>query len=185
MRAQVADMQASWLGKQILPQDGSGAMKAAAMARLRGSSTPPRFNKYSGIQEFSDAVALFVNVRGKAGALYPNVFAGRTMSWFASSSQNEQTPVVARLLACTAAAGSAATPVVLFCREEGAGYIYCGRLRCERYFPSSAPLKLVWELLDFDVRAQLLARRRDGLSRVSASQVVQQSPDFVALLSNS
>jgi hypothetical protein len=38
MRAQVEQLQADWLGKLVLPEDGSGAMKATAMARLRGTS---------------------------------------------------------------------------------------------------------------------------------------------------
>ena len=162
MRAQVAAMQAAWLGKLVTPEDGSGAMKATAMARLRGSSQAPRFNKYSGIQEWANAVALFVNVRGKAGGLYPNVFldGGRKMTWFGQPTQSEETPVIQRLLACTSA--DAATPVVLFCREEGCAYVYAGQLRCDAYFPKASPLKLVWELLDFDA-------------------LVKQ-PDFAALL---
>jgi hypothetical protein len=47
---------AAWLGKQVLPTDGSGSYKLAAMSRLRGGAV--RFNKYSGIQEWQNAVRL-------------------------------------------------------------------------------------------------------------------------------
>ena len=46
---------AAWLGKQVLPTDGSGSYKLAAMSRLRGGGAV-RFNKYSGIQEWQNAV---------------------------------------------------------------------------------------------------------------------------------
>jgi hypothetical protein len=123
------------------------------VVRCAGGAVP-RFNKYSGIQEWTNAVALFVNVRGKAGSLYPNVFlaGGRKMTWFGQPTQSEETPVIRRLLSCTSA--DSGTPVVLFCREEGSAYVYAGRLRCDAYFPTASPLKLVWELLDFDALAQ-------------------------------
>jgi hypothetical protein len=54
LQARVADM-AAWLGKQVLPTDGSGSYKLAAMSRLRGGGAV-RFNKYSGIQEWQNAV---------------------------------------------------------------------------------------------------------------------------------
>ena len=54
LHARVDDM-AAWLGKQVLPTDGSGSYKLAAMSRLRGGGTV-RFNKYSGIQEWQNAV---------------------------------------------------------------------------------------------------------------------------------
>ena len=162
MKANVADLQAHCLGKLVQPADGSGAYKAAAMARMRGAtSQPPRFNKYSGIQEFSNALALFVNVRGKAGS-YTNIFldGGRRMTWFAQPTQTEETPVVRRLLACTDS--GCASPVVLFIREEGCAYVFAGRLRCAQYYPASSPLKLIWELLDYDA--------------------LQAQPDFVRLV---
>ena len=176
MRAQVAEMQASWLGKQIAPTDGSGSYKFAAMSRLRGGGGV-KFNKYSGIQEWENAVALFVNVRGKAGA-YANIFlqGGRQMTWFAQPTQDADTPVIRRLLACTDTA--AATPVVLLIREEGCAYVYAGKLTCALHYPTARPLKLVWQLTDFDVRPwpvplhhctaeQPLARRRCRRRRTS------------------
>jgi hypothetical protein len=96
-------------------------------------------------------VALFVNVRGKSGS-YANIFlqGGKQMTWFAQPTQDAETPVIRRLLACRDL--TAATPVVLFIREEGCAYVYAGRLTCYEYFPRASPLKLVWTLADFEVR---------------------------------
>jgi hypothetical protein len=144
------------LAQQLVPPDG--AFKAHAMQRLGGLTKPPRFNKYSGIQEWSNAVALFVNVRGKAGEAYKNLFldGGRRMTFFAQPTQTPETPVITRLLACSDAACE--SPTVLFLREEAGPYTYAGRLRCAQFYPTSSPLKIVWDLLDYDVLAASDAR---------------------------
>jgi hypothetical protein len=187
MHAHVDDLQKTCLGQLCAPEPPSGAMKATAMARLRGSAQPPRFNKYSGVQEWTNCVSLFVNVRGKAGALYNNIFlaGGRRMTWFASPKQDAETPVIQRLLSVTAA--DSATAVVLFIREEGCPYVYCGRLRCVQYFPASSPLKLVWELLDYDVRrascaCDALRSSPDARHRRHGAQALKTAHDFAALL---
>lgn len=76
LSADVRGTLASYLGQQVLPPEGSGAMKATVMARLRGPgcTVAPKHNKYSGIQEWANAVALFVNVCGKTGSVYSNTF---------------------------------------------------------------------------------------------------------------
>ncbi|KAK3286540.1 hypothetical protein CYMTET_5907 [Cymbomonas tetramitiformis] len=99
--ADVRTLDNEWLGKQICPPVGSGAMKAAVMALLRGSSTPPKHNKYSGIQEWRNSVTLFVNVRDKTGEMSnSNLFlaGGRQMTWYAQPSQTEETPVIRLIL---------------------------------------------------------------------------------------
>lgn len=151
MRANVARMQADWLGRKVQPSDGSGAYKNAAMCSLCGRQC--RFNKYSGIQEFANAVALFVNVRGKTGSNYANLFleGGRRMTWFAQNTQHAESPTIKRILSCTGAAVDGKTPVVLFCREEGNAYVYMGRLAVDSYFPQATPqLKFVFKLVDFE-----------------------------------
>jgi hypothetical protein len=62
---------ASRLGELIHPTDGTGAFKNAATESLYGARRQISFNKYSGVQEWKNAVALFVNVRGKAGCVRP------------------------------------------------------------------------------------------------------------------
>jgi len=145
--ADVQGLQESWVGVQVVPLDGGGGMKAAAMARIRGAppfTRPPRFSKYSGIQEWRNAVALFVNVSGKTGAVYDNVFSGGggQMAWFAQRFHTEESPVIVKML------GKAAVPVVLFVRREGEAYVYCGRLTPGEVFPEHQPLKVIWNLED-------------------------------------
>ena len=44
-------LDASSLGRKLLPPAGDGGLKAAAMAALRGGGMgPPRFSKYAGVQ---------------------------------------------------------------------------------------------------------------------------------------
>ena len=44
----------------------------------------------------------------------------------------------------------APTPVLLFCRNEGQGYVYCGRLGYEGHDPNRIPVRFVWKLTDFE-----------------------------------
>jgi hypothetical protein len=107
-------------------------------------------------QEWRNAVTLFVNVCGKTGSVYPNLFSngGRRMAWFAQPSQTIASPVIHRMLvedptsAARASspakppakvkleapeAGRTTCPVLLFCRQEGEPYVYAGRLRCAHH----------------------------------------------------
>ena len=124
---------------------------------LRGAVLQARCGSLSLAQ-----VALFVNIRGKSGS-YANIFlqGGKQMTWFAQPTQDADTPVIRRLLACRDL--NAATPVVLFIREEGCAYVYAGRLTCHEYFPRASPLKLVWQLADYEVRM----RRREAAAGVA------------------
>ncbi|KAJ8607607.1 hypothetical protein CTAYLR_005761 [Chrysophaeum taylorii] len=117
------------------------------------SSVPPTFSRMSGIQEWRNAVMLFVNVYGEG---YKNVLLneGREITWFAQSRQWEGTPVIQRLI--NHAGGDLdgevyeETPVHLFCREEGKGFVYCGRLTYLGHDPHRIPIRFVWRLDDFD-----------------------------------
>jgi hypothetical protein len=164
------------LGEVMLP-----AYKRTVMQNANSDGTMPRFSRMSGIQEWSNAVMLFVNVFVGSGDCYKNVFldGGRQITWFAQNRQWEGTPVVQRLIhsspdavkgeassdgeegAGSAAAAAAddvaeeeeeeeATPVLLFCREEKQGYVFCGRLRYVAHDPDRLPIRFVWELVDYD-----------------------------------
>ena len=108
----------------------------------------------SGIQEWKNSICLFVNVYGEG---YKNVFLenGRFITWFAQNRQWEGTPVVQRMINCAGGKTSEgttvkATPVLLFCRNKGQGYVYCGKLGYSGHDPDRIPIRFVWELLDFD-----------------------------------
>jgi hypothetical protein len=148
LSASVAKL-AQWVGKSILPTDGSGAMKLAAMQRLHGSQRQISFNKYSGVIEFQNCVALFMNVRGKAG--YQNMFleAGRVMTFYGAAGMTADTPAMRRILASQGStAVTGINDIVLFCREEGCAYVYAGPVAMRCYYPQSAPLKLELVLLE-------------------------------------
>ena len=159
------------MGEQIVPLDGGGGMKAAAMARLWGFPPfmrPPRFSKYSGIQEWRNTVALFVNISGKTRALYDNVFSagGGRMAWFAQRFHTEESPVIIKMLGGEGAPPP--VPVVLFVRREGEAYVYCGRLTPGEVFPDNQPLKVVWNLEDI---ARL--RRSEAMQDLLGLEVLQ------------
>ena len=42
------------------------------------------------------------------------------------------------------------TPVLLFCRDEGEGYVYCGELSYLGHDPTRIPIRFVWKLDDYD-----------------------------------
>ena len=149
------------VGTLLTPTNGLGP-KAFVMARLKGPDgagrlSPPRFSKYSGIQEWANAVCLFVNVSSKGGQLaYNNLFLddyGR-MTWFAQRFHVEETPVVQRLIRLTSAKAEKGDevpdPVLLFCRREGEPYVFGGKLSLSEFDPDARPLKFVWTLVGAD-----------------------------------
>jgi len=152
LAADVPGMQAQWLGRKLVPQDGSGSMKLWALMMLHGNTRKAlKFNKYSGIIQFANAVALFVNVRSKTED-YPNLFldGGRKMTWFGARGMDGEHPVMKRILSCTGAAPDGKMPVALFCREQGDAYIYCGLVSVDCFYPQTAPMKVVFKLCDYD-----------------------------------
>ena len=42
------------------------------------------------------------------------------------------------------------TPVILFCRCEGQGYVYCGRLGYRGHDPARIPVRFVWSLDEYE-----------------------------------
>ena len=80
------------------------------------------------------------------------------MTWFAQPRQWEGTPVIQRLINC--AGGEVLdddgvveevmpTPVLLMCRCEGQGYVYCGELEYQGHEPARIPIRFVWKLKEF------------------------------------
>lgn len=145
-----------WLGRVVTST--ANPPKASAIALLAAGSPeahPPRFSKYSGVAELADAVAVFVNLNPAAGRgeVYDNAFSegGRLMSWYASSRMTEDTPAVRRLLSTLESGGGhGAERVLLFLREPGGYYTFCGRVAAASWVPGSRPLQLRWRLCQFD-----------------------------------
>jgi hypothetical protein len=168
----------NWLGK-LVPNFGLGykasaiTLAASGVAATSGRASV-KFSKYSGIQEFKDAVVLFVNVGGDS---YANMFkrvppghakaAGEaasasaaaeqdvSLTWFARPKDKPESPVIARLThaylaardEAAAADAEESVPVGLFMRD----------LRDTRPGGKASPPLYVWcgllELLDVDFAA--------------------------------
>ena len=162
-------MRTRFLGRFVVPPGGGGAFKACVMGYLRSPAdadtkrppAPPRFSKYSGIQEWNNAVALFVNVGGGTG--YANVWSDgcRKMAWFAQPGQSPETRVIKRMLEhhhqTSGAEGGQAedskpTPILLFIRNVGEAYVFCGNVTVVpgELSLSSRPMRFTWQLSDYD-----------------------------------
>jgi hypothetical protein len=156
--ANVSLMLGSFLGKTMgLPN------KDPVVRLLQPARTHARFNKFTGLLEWRNALVLWIN---KDSACYENTFSDdwRTVTWFMSESHTLETPVIQRLLhhgaisphptASTAAAADDNSDrpcdVVLFCRNQSTGdpYVFCGRVKYVQYFPNRVPVKFLFTLLD-------------------------------------
>jgi len=160
LNVDVERLHSSWLGK-IVPPMGGQVKRAVMELAVSSKRCSPKFSRMSGIQEWNNAVMLFVNVYGDE---YKNVFLedGRQITWFAQSRQWEGTPVIQRLIHCAGGcvtfqdddneeeANFEETPVLLFCRNLGKGYVYCGELSYMAHEPSEIPIRFVWRLDDFE-----------------------------------
>ena len=152
LRCAVSHLKETWLGKIIPPLGGQVKKAAMEQACAEGS---PTFSRMSGIQEFKDAVCLFINVYGDG---YKNVFLndGLEVTWFAQNRQWEGTPVIQRMINTAGGVNGEGdqvepTPVLLFARSKGKGYVYCGQLAYCGHDPERLPIRFVWQLLDVEV----------------------------------
>ena len=150
----LAALHGAYLGEIIAPLGGQVKRAAMEAASPRCS---PTFSRMSGIQEWRNAVMLFVNVYGEG---YKNAFLrdGEEVTWFAQPRQWEGTPVIQRLINCAGgevvdddgvAEEVEPTPVLLLCRCEGQGYVYCGELEYQGHEPDRIPIRFVWRLKEF------------------------------------
>ena len=167
LKARLWDVYSTYLGEPIPPPPGDGGLKAAVVRALSPVNNP-KFSKMSGIQEWKNCVALYVNVGDKNGNTYDNVFtrAGSQITWFAQPRQNEESPVIQSIVATRLMAEESVEdawrraeeaetapkyedwPLHLFCRMEGCEYVYCGRLKMVDYDPRKHPMKFNMRLVD-------------------------------------
>ena len=81
------------------------------------------------------------------------------MTWFASESLHEQSPVIERLLAARAR-----DSVLLFCRLPAEPYVCCGRLGLSAHNVRKRPIPFVWNLLDAETLVAQSTAFREILS---------------------
>jgi len=136
------DEAASWIGRAVVPPASDpGALKAAVMNALAGRAV--RFSKYSGLQHFSDANVIFVNVGAECGR-YANAFehdadGGVRVTWFAQPRHTPDSPSVERLRAADA-------DTHLFIRYPAEPYLCCGRLRLVSVDDQARPIRFEYAI---------------------------------------
>lgn len=138
-----------FLGEQ-LGQPAEVFGKAAVMQIANGGQTVPRFNKYCGVAEWTNALFLWVNLDGAA---YANTFSqrGKQVMWFGGSRMAAESRLVQRLYAAGVGAGAGGgDEVLLFVRTDGQPYTCLGRLKCVAADLAAQPIAIKWELLDHE-----------------------------------
>lgn len=177
-RTRTADVSrlAEYLGKPV-PYTGKQCVIDLMSPANEDGQGPVKFSKYAGVVEWQNCVVLWVNADGHD---YENLFLGngRQMTWFAGSRVTAETPVMLRLLAAgrmrkeeerktreceiIQSRGAGSKPaeiredgggqedILLFCRRQGQPYVFMGRIWYVWYEVNRHPIKVLWELRDFE-----------------------------------
>lgn len=147
-------------GKEFVINE-SFSLAAPMEDQQRLESTKLSFNKYCGVQDWKNAMFLWVNL-GNADT--PNEFLeGATqVTWFGGSRMHDESPVVLKLVKYGKEAttkqeeGGSNNTIVLWCRryqpeeKKYTPYVCFGRMGYRSHVPGSQPLSFVWDLLDYD-----------------------------------
>ena len=133
------------------------SLSATTYDQERLANTKLSFNKYCGVQEWSNCVFLWVNL---ATSDSPNDFLldGRQITWFGGSRMHDESPVIHKLIQYgkEAMIKKDDSKIILWCRryqtenKKFTPYVCLGRLGYESHVPGSSPLSFVWNLLDYD-----------------------------------
>uniref|UniRef100_A0A7S2PPX6 Uncharacterized protein n=1 Tax=Skeletonema marinoi TaxID=267567 RepID=A0A7S2PPX6_9STRA len=131
--------------------------------RLEGSRLS--FNKYCGVQEFKNAIFLWINLGSKDNPVVNDFLDdARQVSWFGGSRMHDESPVIHKLLKMgqqhdEKEVGDDNKPhsdIILWCRryqtdtKKNTPYVCFGRLTYHSHVPQSHPLKFIWNLVDYD-----------------------------------
>lgn len=149
-----------YLGKHIpihFGGPGNQAKRAVMNEACANKRVRPTFSRMSGIQEWKDAIFLFVNV----GLESDNKFleSGQRIIWYAQNRQSEVSSQIQRMIhhatGCKyphdAKEGEptvqlAPCSIALICRLEDEPYIWCGELNYVRHNASVHPIEFVWQI---------------------------------------
>jgi hypothetical protein len=155
---------------RVMAQTGKAFVMEEA-ARLAATETVSydcyrsiSFNKYSGVQEWGNALFLWINL-GAPNCDVVNEFLdeGRRVTWFGGSRMHEKTRVIQRLMhegQQQEQADSSTSSIALWCRryqpttKTFTPYTCMGRLSYHSHTAGSRPLAFCWNLLDYDGLAQ-------------------------------
>mmetsp|Transcript_16563 Transcript_16563/g.25758 ORF Transcript_16563/g.25758 Transcript_16563/m.25758 type:complete len:341 (-) Transcript_16563:30-1052(-) len=129
--------------------------------RLAGSRLS--FNKYCGVQEFKNAIFLWINLGSKDNPVVNDFLDNaQQVSWFGGSRMHDESPVIHKLLKMgkqnddTGGSDKSHSDIILWCRryqtdtKKFTPYVCFGRLTYHSHIPQSHPLKFIWNLVDHD-----------------------------------
>jgi hypothetical protein len=143
-------------GKQLVI-DETFALAAYPEDQQRLRGTRLSFNKYCGVQEWKNAIFLWVNLGGKDNSVINDFLCdGRQITWFGGSRMHDDSPVVHKLIKLGQEATESFSVIILWCRKYRpkiktySPYHCLGRLKYHSHIPESRPLSFVWSLLDYD-----------------------------------
>lgn len=123
-----------------------------------------RFNKFSGVAEWTNSLFLWVNIAGCG--VYDNTFSneGRHMMWYGGSKMDAESRIVQRLIhpsnqyhdaqggpmVKSEHAAEDSHTILLFVRLEGEGYACLGRCQYVAVDLATHPIAIKWNLLDYE-----------------------------------
>lgn len=123
------------------------------MQRLQGASRLS-FNKYSGVQEWKNAIYLWINIGGQNSVVNDFSQNGSRVSWYGGSKMREDSPVIQRLIQMGKEIDSR---IILWCRhydietKKLLPYTCLGRLAYENNVSGSQPVAFTWRLIDYEL----------------------------------
>ncbi|KAL3798527.1 hypothetical protein HJC23_011831 [Cyclotella cryptica] len=130
-------------------------LSASSRDKQRLAGARLSFNKYCGIQEWHNAIFLWVNLGYNDSAVVNDFLDnGKRITWFGGSRMHDETAVVHKLLQYGSEATSSKSKIVLWCRKymihskSFTPYVCLGRLSYHSHVPRSHPLSFVWNLVD-------------------------------------
>ena len=116
------------------------------------------FNKYCGVQEWGNAIFLWINLGSKDNSVVNDFLDnGKRITWYGGSRMYDYSPVIHKLLKFGKEATKMSSNILLWCRrydtvtKKFTPYICLGRLSYESHQPGSQPLAFVWNLIDADL----------------------------------
>ena len=157
-------------GKEYVINE-SFALAAYPEDQKRLSGSKLSFNKYCGVQEFKNAIFLWINLGSKDNPVVNDFLDdARQVTWFGGSRMHDESPVIHKLLNYgqqdnsngannNAADGRISKPhsnIILWCRryqtetKQFTPYVCFGRLSYHSHVPQSHPLKFIWNLIDYE-----------------------------------
>lgn len=126
--------------------------------RLAGSRLS--FNKYCGVQEFKNAIFLWINLGSKDNPVVNDFLDdSQQVTWFGGSRMHDESPVIHKLIQYGQRDDDkVANDIILWCRryqtttdtKQFTPYVCFGRLTYHSHVPQSHPLKFIWNLVDYE-----------------------------------